>query len=98
MTRLEDPKMELVGTAKSHVVEDQAIIFKVNIWNMQNIVLPILVQLEVILGPSSNQHDLRLEMFGSSLHSSHRFNLDGSKPIEDNLIAHSGPVNHTCPH
>ena len=97
LTRLEDPEIELIGSVKRNVPEDQAIFFKVKMRNNQNTMLPNLVPLEVILDPSSNPHNLRLEMFGASLQGPHQINFEGDEPIEVDLAVHRGPVEHEYP-
>ena len=51
----------------------------------------------MILDPSSNPRDLRLEMFGASLQGPHQINFNGTTPIKADLVVRRGPVTHVYP-
>lgn len=89
--------MEIVGTAAPNVPGDLPIIFNVRMWNQQNTVIEQLVPLEVILDPSTNTKDLRIEMFGTDLQNPQQMNFYGSQPVESKIAIYRGPVDYEYP-
>ena len=95
LQRLEDPQLSLSGPSQTFVPENQPIIFKVEMSNKQNTDKAFRVPLEVLLDPSSNVDDLRVEMFGTDLQNPHQMNFDGTNPIEATIAVYRGPIKHS---
>ena len=89
--------MEIVGTTAQNVPGDLPIIFNIKMWNQQNTVIDQLVPLEVILDPSTNTKDLRIEMFGTDLQNPQQMNMYGSQPVESKIAIYRGPADYEYP-